>query len=81
MLANEASIAWHTAFRFRELPDLLVAQARCYSAQYERERLEQLGRLTENERERLTANAEHWWAEERRLHDLPFDLRFAALDE
>lgn len=75
MLANETSIAWHAAFGFRELPDVFVAQARCFSAMYERDRLEKIGRLTAGARERLTALAEYWWAEERRLHTLPLPDR------
>jgi hypothetical protein len=81
MLANETSIAWHTAFGFRELPDLFVAQARYYSAVYERERLEKIGRLTDAERDRLSALAEHWGAEVRRLHDRPFADRHPGLDD
>lgn len=81
MLANETSIAWHNAFGFRELPDLFVAQARCYSALYERERLEAIGRLTNEERDRLTNLAERWWSEERRLHDRPFADRHPSLDD
>jgi hypothetical protein len=48
---------------------------------YERDRLESLGRLTPEEKERLTAVAERWWAEARRLYDLPFDQRHADLDD
>jgi hypothetical protein len=81
MLANEASIAWHTAFGFRELSDLFVAQARCYSAVYERERLEEIGRLTAEDRERLTALVERWQAEVRRLHDQPRANRHPCLED
>jgi N-acetylglutamate synthase-like GNAT family acetyltransferase len=81
MLANEASIAWHTAFGFRELPNLFVAQARCYSAQYEFERLKRFGRLTDEERARLTALAERWWAEVQRLDNLPVAERYLGFDE
>jgi Acetyltransferase (GNAT) family len=81
MLANEASIAWHTTFGFRELPDLFVAQARCYSALYERERLEAIGRLTDTDRERWTALAEQWGAEARRLYDQPLADRHGGVDD
>jgi ribosomal protein S18 acetylase RimI-like enzyme len=81
LLANEASLAWHTAFGFRDLPDLFVAQARCHSALYERERLAEIGRLTNEERERLTALAEQWSAEVRRLHDRPLADRYRGLDD
>jgi len=81
MLANDTSIAWHTAFGFRELPDLFVAQARCYSALYERERLEEIGQLTSHERERLSAIADRWKTEIRRLQDLPVADRFSGLDD
>ncbi len=81
MLANEASIAWHTAFGFRELSDLFVAQARCYSAVYERERLEEIGRLTAEDRERLTALVERWQAEVRRLRDRPYVDRHPCLED
>jgi ribosomal protein S18 acetylase RimI-like enzyme len=81
MLANEASIAWHTAFGFRELPDYFVAQARCFCAGYERRRLEKIGRLTDAERERLTAISEQWWSEMRRLQSLPIDQRFPGLSD
>jgi RimJ/RimL family protein N-acetyltransferase len=81
MLANEASIAWHIAFGFRELPDLFVAQARCHSALYERERLEAIGRLTNEDRERLTALADRWGAEARRLYDQPLADRHGGLND
>jgi len=81
MLANEASIAWHTAFGFRELPDLFVAQARCFSAMYERKRLAEIGRLADNDRARLTALAERWSAEVRRLEGRPLADHFPALDD
>jgi hypothetical protein len=81
MLANEASIAWHAAFGFREIPDLFVAQARCYSALYERERLKEIGRLAREDEERLTAVADRWWAEQRRLNDLPFAGRYPDFDD
>jgi hypothetical protein len=81
LLANAASIAWHTAFGFRELPDLFVAQARYYSAAYERERLERIGRLTDQERNRLTALADRWWGEVQRLNDLPTAHCFPALND
>jgi hypothetical protein len=80
MLANEDSLAWHAAFGFRELPHIFVAQARYHSALYERERLEKFGRLDDAERERLTALAERWGAEVRRLDDLPIAERFTGLD-
>jgi len=78
LLANDPSIGWHTAFGFRELPDLFVAQARWHCAAHERDRLEALGRLTAGERERLTALAEYWWSEVRRLDALPFAARHPA---
>jgi ribosomal protein S18 acetylase RimI-like enzyme len=81
MLANEGSLAWHTAFGFRELPDLMVAQARYFSATYERERLAKHGRLTAAKRKRLTATIEQWRAEWRRLEEQPIEQRFAALDD
>jgi GNAT superfamily N-acetyltransferase len=81
MLANEASLAWHTAFGFRELPDLFVAQARYHSALYERERLETIGRLTDEDRERLTTLAEQWGAEAEALYDRPPGDRHAGLEE
>jgi Acetyltransferase (GNAT) family len=81
MLANESSLAWHTAFGFRELPDLFVAQARCFSAHYELERLVEFGRLTEEERKRLTALAEQWDAVVRRLDDLPIADCFPGRDD
>jgi RimJ/RimL family protein N-acetyltransferase len=81
MLANEASLAWHAAFGFRELPDYFVAQARCFCAAHERQRLEKIGRLTDAERERLTALAEHWWSELQQLDSLPFGQRFPDLSD
>jgi ribosomal protein S18 acetylase RimI-like enzyme len=81
MLANEASLAWHTAFGFRELPNLFVAQARYFSAAYERERLQKLGRLTDADRERLTAEVDRWRAEWKLLEDQPVAIRFAGLDD
>lgn len=81
MLANEASIAWHLAFGFRELPDALVAQARFYEASGERDRLDGLGKLAPAERERLTALAEYWWKEVIRLNSLPLQQRHPGLDD
>jgi ribosomal protein S18 acetylase RimI-like enzyme len=76
LLANEASLAWHDSFGFRELPDVFVAQARYFSAAYERERLEKFVRLTAAERVRLTALVERWEAEWKRLEELPIEHRF-----
>jgi ribosomal protein S18 acetylase RimI-like enzyme len=81
MLANERSIAWHTTFGFRELPDYFVAQARWCCAVNERDRLERIGRLTDAERERLTALAEHWRSELERLESLPFEQRFPGISD
>jgi ribosomal protein S18 acetylase RimI-like enzyme len=81
MLANEASIAWHLAFGFREIPDALVAQARFYEASGECDRLDALGKLAPAERERLTALAEYWWKEVIRLNNLPFTKRHPGLDD
>lgn len=81
MLANEASIDWHTAFGFRELPDLFVAQARYHCALHERERLAEIGRLTTEDRERLTGVAEQWRAEVQRLYDEPSIDRYPGLDD
>ncbi len=81
LLANEASLAWHASFGFRELLDLFVAQARYFSAAYERERLGKFGRLTDAERTRLTALVEQWRAEWERLDDQPVAQRFPALDD
>jgi hypothetical protein len=81
MLANETSIAWHLAFGFHERPDLFVAQARYFSASYERERLLEFGRLTDVDRERLTAEVDRWRAEWKRLDDQPVAQRFASLDD
>lgn len=81
MLANEASQAWHAAFGFRELPDLMVAQARGFCARYELERREKLGILSEPERERLAATAEYWWAEAQRLYRLPGKEAFPLLND
>jgi ribosomal protein S18 acetylase RimI-like enzyme len=81
MLANEGSLAWHTAFGFRELPDLFVAQARCNSAMYERERLEKHGRLTDAKRENLTALMERWCPEAQRLQERPVADWFPGRDD
>jgi ribosomal protein S18 acetylase RimI-like enzyme len=80
MLANEASLAWHAKFGFAEVPDIWVAQARSFSTRYEIHRLEQIGKLTDSERERLTAYADHWWEEARRLDELPIEKRYPAME-
>ncbi|MGL6096583.1 MAG: GNAT family N-acetyltransferase [Fimbriiglobus sp.] len=81
MLANVESLAWHEKFGFRERPDLWVAQARCFSTRHELERREKLGDLTDDERTRMTAYADHWGAECERLHDMPFPERYADIRE
>lgn len=78
LLANDASLAWHTAFGFRELPDSFVAQARCYAATFERRRLEKFGQLTAAEGERLQTLSDHWGAELQRLESLPPARRFST---
>ena len=75
MLANEPSLAWHVAFGFRELPDLFVAQSRTFQARYELQRLEKIGRLTDEERKRLTEQSDYWWDEWQRLEKLPLERR------
>jgi hypothetical protein len=81
MLANEVSLAWHTAFGFRELSDYFVAQSRWACAAHECERLERIGQFTDAERERLTALSEHWGAEVQRLGSLPFAQRFPDMSD
>jgi len=81
LLANEPSLVWHARFGFEELPDSFVAQARCFSAKHERDRLKRFGLLTAEADTRLTATMEYWWTEVQRIDKLPLDQRHAILDD
>jgi RimJ/RimL family protein N-acetyltransferase len=67
MLANEASLAWHARFGFRELPDEWVAGARWRHYIYELERHDRLGDLSPAERAELEAKVRYWAKESDRL--------------
>jgi hypothetical protein len=69
-LGNEASIAWHSQYGFRELPDAWVAAARAHHYDHELERHRRLGDPREQELTHLTQQADHWDAEWRRLAEL-----------
>lgn len=81
LLANEPSLAWHQRFGFEELPDLWVAQSRCFSAHRELDRLSKLGQLEDNERIRLEQVAHRWRQEMDRLEKLPFEQKHPRFDE
>jgi GNAT superfamily N-acetyltransferase len=69
LLANTASVAWHTRFGFRELPSLWVAQARARHYGYELDRLQQLG-LSESEWREIENLAKYWEVESQRLWEI-----------
>jgi len=66
-LANEASLAWHQRFGFREVPDFWVAS---YRARFYAHELERRKDLSEAERALLGQLADCWWAEACRLEEL-----------
>ena len=68
-LANEASLAWHQRFGFREVPDFWIASCRARFFAHELERRKD---LSEAERARLRQLADSWWAEAHRLEELRF---------
>lgn len=68
-LANEASLAWHQRFGFREVPDFWIAS---YRARFFAHELERRKDLSEAERARLRQLADSWWAEAHRLEELRF---------
>jgi GNAT superfamily N-acetyltransferase len=70
MLANEASMAWHTHFGFQEIPDLQVARLRHRCYQHELDRHHRLGDLTETALAALGETAARCQADVERLRDL-----------
>jgi GNAT superfamily N-acetyltransferase len=68
-LANGASLAWHTRFGFREVPDMWVAGARWRHYIYELERHDRLGDLSPAERAGLEAKVRYWAEESDRLEE------------
>jgi RimJ/RimL family protein N-acetyltransferase len=66
-LANEASLAWHQRFGFREVPDGWIAS---YRARFFAHELERRKDLSEAERALLEKVADYWWAEAHRLEEL-----------
>jgi predicted N-acetyltransferase YhbS len=63
-LANEASLAWHSRFGFREIPDYWVAS---YRARFYAHELERRKDLSEAERVALGQVVDFWLAEADRL--------------
>ena len=63
-LANDASLAWHQRFGFREVPDFWIAS---YRARFYAHELERRKDLSEAERAQLGQLADYWWAETHRL--------------
>src|SRR5207248_2551173 len=70
LLANEASLAWHRAYGFRELPDLSIATLRWrhYSAVLEQRR--EAPSLSAGELALLLEQEAHWREEANRLGEL-----------
>lgn len=84
MLANPESIAWHLSIGFRELPSLMVAQSRYFSASYEMKRLKDHALLTPDTERTLNETLEYWRAEYHRLDDAKkedFESLFPRLEE
>jgi RimJ/RimL family protein N-acetyltransferase len=72
-IGNEQSMAWHQRFGFVEEPDLQRARLYLRQATVELRRREKIGSLSDEERAKLTAEAERWEAEVeklRRIEDL-----------
>jgi hypothetical protein len=67
LLANTASLAWHSSFDFREVPDEWIAGARWRHYAYELERHDRLGDLLPADRSDLEAQVRHWADESERL--------------
>jgi GNAT superfamily N-acetyltransferase len=60
VLGNEKSRAWHQRFGFVEEPDVMLARLYYRYAQHELQRRQQIGDLTEKDREVLTVECERW---------------------
>src|SRR5262249_49522566 len=69
-LANEASLAWHLRFGFREIPDLWIAEHRWRTYAAEVERCHRLNRYPKIKLAHLKELETYWLAEAERLHDL-----------
>jgi GNAT superfamily N-acetyltransferase len=62
LLGNEESRAWHQRFGFVEEPDVMLARLYYRHAQHELQRQQQVGDLTEKDKEVLTAECDRWHA-------------------
>ena len=60
LLGNEGSQAWHQKFGFVEQPDLFLARLYYRHTQYELWRREEIGDLTEAERDALSSELNRW---------------------
>ena len=78
-IGNERSMAWHQRFGFVEEPDLQRARLYLRQAKVELWRREKIGSLTEEERAKLTADAERWEAEVEKLQRIEDLLGFGAV--
>jgi len=70
LLANEASLAWHHHFGFREVPDLWVATSRWHAYAHQLERHKDRKDLPEAELANLAERTAFWQGEVDRLTDL-----------
>jgi RimJ/RimL family protein N-acetyltransferase len=70
MLGNEASLAWHRKFGFKEEPDLFLARVYYHHADHELWRREKLGKLTKTERQILTSEVQQWKAQVDKLETI-----------
>lgn len=81
MLANTASLCWHTDFGFEEVPHLFVAQARYFSTIFERDRLREIGKLSEAEAEKYEKMVAAAWEQLQRVDALPIESKLNHIDE
>jgi RimJ/RimL family protein N-acetyltransferase len=78
-IGNEQSMAWHQRFGFVEEPDLRRARLYLQQARVELWRLEKIGRLTAEERAKLTVDVARWEDEVKKLEHIEGQLGFEAV--
>ena len=78
-IGNERSMAWHQRFGFVEEPDLQRARLYLRQARVELWRRDKIGGLSDEERARLTADAEQWEEEVEKLQRIEALQGFGAV--
>lgn len=78
-IGNEQSMAWHQRFGFVEEPDLRRARLYLQQARVELWRREKIGRLTAEERAKLTVDVARWEDEVKKLEHIEGQQGFEAV--